>query len=280
MAYESRGIAARDQALGGLLVGQRGAVRELRYTMYQQHVRRGARVISMAGGAGQELGPAKAVGASEFRLFDISPDSVAEASRRMSRSLQSAHVADCWAPDFLDVAARALGADPRGRFDAVCCNLALHYAWDSPKRASTAVRNAAAFLRPGGVFFGLVSDAEVALERRDAGARRGEWALSGDKGWCVRARFEAGGGYRFNLRDPGVRDQRTGRSWRLFMGEVPLEYGVHSEELKALADAAGFRALCPSWAPALELLRPCTPLDPLNAEIVRTYAAFAFQKRI
>jgi SAM-dependent methyltransferase len=279
MAYESRGTAAPEQALSGLLVGQRAAVRELRYALYKRHVRRGARVVSMAGGAGQEIGPAKAVGASEFRLFDISQDSVKEASRRMTRTLQSAHVADCWAPDFLDVAARALGADPRGRFDAVCCNLALHYAWASPERASTAVRNAAAFLRPGGVFFGLVSDAEVALERREA-ACRGEWALSSDKGWCVRARFEAGGGYRFNLRDPGVRDQRTGRSWRLFMGEVPLEYGVHSEELKILADAAGLRSLRPHWAGALELLRPRTLLDPLNAEIVKTYAAFAFQKRI
>lgn len=296
-AYDGRGTAARRGALRGVLAGQRSAGRELRYALYERHVRRGARVVCLAGGAGQELGPALQVGATEFRLFDISADSVAEAQRRIESDLDlrrarhldasrfSAHQADCFAPGFCEAAAAALGGgrDPRGAFDAVACNLALHYAWADEASAAAAIANAAALLAPGGVFFGLAASAEVAAARR-AAATDGVWtadapARAGGQ-WAARAAFEAeGAGYRFNLQDAGLPDARTGAPWRLFQGLEPLEYGVPAGDLERLAREAGLAPAAPP-AEALLLLREPRKLDRLNAEVVRTYFAFAFRKPI
>ncbi len=63
-------------------------------------------------------------------------------------------------------------ADAPAVFDAVSCQFALHYAFESAQAADVALANAASRLREGGFFFGTTTDAQ-SIRRQVSAARTG-----------------------------------------------------------------------------------------------------------
>ena len=197
----------------------------------------------------------------------------------------AAAAGDCFSTNACDDFSEALGRDVRGRYDAVQCNLALHYAWRDEATARAALRNAAAMLKPGGVFYGMIADEAFA---RHVGAR-GSWLVTSpanaapDK-WVARAAATRPGAYTFNLRDPLLKDERTGQPWQLFQdGQEAEEYLVPRAQLEAFAAEAGLVSV----APARELrdipgIRWPARKDFAASDqaVVSCYRTFAFRKSV
>lgn len=126
-----------------------------------------------------------------------------------------AEEADCFAAGF-----RPVGA---GEFDVVVCFFALQFALSSEAAALAALANAAALLRPGGVFTGITVDgAEVERWRAAADAAGADVAVARDAGGAplVTVRFDRGGG-------------AAEAAWR---GRAPFG---RAYRFNAVADAAG-----------------------------------------
>lgn len=250
----------------------------------------GLRVASLCGGAGQDLNHVYEAGAAEFHVFDISGESIAQAESRISEKCQKgkrkryeldfkARELDCFASDFCDKAALAVGGDVRGRYDVVICNYALHYGWANPEMARQAVKNAAALMKPGGVFIGAMVDADVVAERR-AAAVDGVWTLEHGDDWVLRFTFQERG-YLFNMRDPGQR-LKDGSVWQMFKGAGLKEYVVDKGELDTLAAECGLKPIGETTN-SVEWMKKVQPRlvaglnSAANIEVARTYCVFRFK---
>ena len=176
---------------------------------------------------------------------------------------------------------------PAGQyFDLVSCQFALHYSFVSEERARAFLRNVSARLRPGGVFVGTTTDANVLVRRlREAPAlefgnvhynvRFG--AAHAAKKFPADAPF--GISYRFSLTE-SVEDCE--------------EYLVHFPTLRRLAEEHGlelvsvqnftdlFAAEWRSNKPLLDKMRVLPPngfFPDAQWEVAHLYCGFAFRKR-
>jgi SAM-dependent methyltransferase len=111
----------------------------------------GQSVLDCGCGRGGDFGKWKRAGV-ELTAVDPDPDSLEEASRR---AIHYGLTVKLHKGDILNVA---------GTFDAVCYNFSIHYIRDSLEKSTQAL---ARKVRPGGLVFGIVPDAQRMSDRTD-----------------------------------------------------------------------------------------------------------------
>ena len=145
------------------------------------------RVLDLACGKLGDLAKWRLAGARTYCGVDISTTAVADARRRFNETRGGG------APLGARLARADLGVTdleaegvlaPGEQFDAISCQFALHYLFQSEARALAFFRNIAGRLAPGGVFLGTLPDAAQLVRRaREAlAAREAARAAAGDGG--------------------------------------------------------------------------------------------------
>jgi mRNA (guanine-N7-)-methyltransferase len=189
-------------------------------------------VQDLACGKGGDLPKWKEAGIAAYCGVDIATESVRTDGRLRYNTGRHAFPAALFVADCFE-APLAPALLPRGPFDVISCQFALHYAWGTEARARRALENVSSLLRAGGVFLGTTADANVLVRKLRAapGLRFGNElygvefaARHADKAFHGSAPF--GLEYRFTLADAvdGV-----------------AEYLVHRPTLEALAAQYGLR---------------------------------------
>ena len=258
---------------------------------------RRCRAQDLACGKGGDLAKWKEAGIGAYCGIDIASESVRTDARLRYNVGHHAFpaalfVADCFAVPLVHALL------PRGPFDVVSCQFALHYAFGSEARARRALENVSSLLRAGGVFLGTTADANVLVRR--VRATRG-LRFGNDLFGCVFSERAAaktfpadapfGLEYRFTLADA--------------VADVP-EYLVHRPTLERLAAEVGLRLVM--WRNFHDFVRdrldvpedrqlwvsrglggviddatgvaapPQCVLSPDEWEVAHLYAVFAFRK--
>ncbi len=186
----------------------------------------------MACGKGGDLPKWKEAGIGAYCGIDIAPESVRTDGRLRYNTGRFTFPAALFVADCFE-APLAPALLPRGPFDVISCQFALHYAFGSEARVRRALENISSLLRTGGVFLGTTADADVLVRKLRAshGLRFGNdvfgcafHASLGSKTFEGRAPF--GLEYRFTLADA--------------VDDV-AEYLVHKPTLERLAAEYGLR---------------------------------------
>ncbi|KAJ3295192.1 mRNA cap guanine-N7 methyltransferase [Borealophlyctis nickersoniae] len=122
-----------------------------------QYARRGFNVLDLCCGKGGDLLKWSKAGIADLIGVDIAEVSVQQAAQRYKegRSRFSArfHARDCFAEPLSDL------VPPGHKFDLVSCQFALHYSFESEKKARMALQNITQHLKPGGHFLGTIPNA-------------------------------------------------------------------------------------------------------------------------
>ena len=134
-----------------------------------------ARVLDLACGRLGDLAKWRLAGARDVCGVDIASESLRDACGRVAtdRNANSALKlrlvrADLGATDLEGAGVLAKNE----KFDAISCQMAVHYFFQSERRALTFFKNIAGRLTPGGVFLGTTTDSNVLVRRvRDAAAK-------------------------------------------------------------------------------------------------------------
>ena len=127
------------------------------------HVAAGDRDLDLALGNGGEASKNVHARCGSVLGVDIAPAACERAAARMS---DVGLVGDVVCADAFGEEGATIVRGLRS-FDCVCCFFALHYAFASEASASQAFANAAAALRPGGTFLGIVADGDRLCARRE-----------------------------------------------------------------------------------------------------------------
>ena len=119
-------------------------------------------VLDLACGRGGDL--AKYRRARSYTGIDISPDSVAEAMARLSAAANP-HIAA--AAEFCvdDVTSLEPDRFAASSLDTISCMFALHYFWGEFRHVNKLLALVSVWLKLGGVFMGIVPDAEAVMDR-------------------------------------------------------------------------------------------------------------------
>ena len=133
-----------------------------------------ARVLDLACGRLGDLAKWRLAGAREVCGVDIAAESLRDAcgraasDRGANSSLKLRLVrADLGSTNLVGAGVLA----PHEQFDVISCQMAIHYFFQTERRALTFFKNVAGRLVPGGVFLGTTTDSNVLVRRvRDAAA--------------------------------------------------------------------------------------------------------------
>jgi mRNA (guanine-N7-)-methyltransferase len=260
-------------------------------------------ILDLACGKGGDLPKWSKQEIGHYVGVDIAYGSICNAIERYNgneRNRQGCQFPAVWCagnfvnPNFFDQLEKV---EPGIRFDAVSCQFAIHYSWTSHQDALAALRNAAIRLKPGGLFVGTTTDANVLIKKLQAAPglkfgnrlysveflpQSGEDPKHFDKTLSNRLPF--GIRYRFYLKD-AVDDCE--------------ECVVHFPTMKKLAESVGLelvehmnlhdffeRATTKSSKSAanIDLLRKMNVLDrdssisPEQWEVIYLYKTFVFRK--
>lgn len=156
------------------------------------------RVLDLACGRLGDLAKWRLAGARDVCAVDIAAESLRDACARVAgdrganAGLRLRLVrADLGATDLMGAGVLA----PNEKFDAISCQMAIHYFFQTERRALTFFRNIADRLNPGGVFLGTTTDSNVLVKRvRDGAAAASALAGSTDVSFgnsLFRVRFDA-----------------------------------------------------------------------------------------
>ena len=115
-------------------------------------------VLDLACGRGGDL--AKYRQARYYTGIDISPDSVAEAKARSAN--HHIAVAEVCVDDITSLEPDRFAASS---LDTISCMFALHYFWGEFWHVNKLLALVSVWLKPGGVFMGIVPDAEAIMDR-------------------------------------------------------------------------------------------------------------------
>lgn len=224
----------------------------------------GGTLLDLACGRGGDIHKWHSLGLSAVLGLDVSVESVAEARARHANAeacsqtytFQQADLQKPWVGD--------------RQYDTVTCMFALHYFFGSERDAHTILRTAAANLRPGGHFVGIVPDGLMVNERIkhgpfDNGVMRVQALWSG-KPACF------GSAYTCCIKDTVTAHATDVREYLVYgtvLAAVAAAYGLKPVQIRhRMFDQPRDGVLC--------RLRP--PYGGALAEVSTTYAAFAFQK--
>lgn len=131
-------------------------------------------ILDLACGKGGDLPKWQKQDIGHYVGVDIAYGSICDAIQRYNgneRNRQGCQFPARWcagnfvSPNFFTELERV---EPGIRFDAVSCQFAIHYSWTSELDAQNALRNAASRLKPGGLFVGTTTDANVLLRKLQA----------------------------------------------------------------------------------------------------------------
>jgi mRNA (guanine-N7-)-methyltransferase len=283
-------------------------------TLVQKHAPKPSlRVLDLACGKAGDLPKWLKAGVTNYAGVDISRQAVDDAAKRFNEMCGSGKgSANSVSAKFAqaDLGCTDLGAKgflaPDERFDVISVQFALHYLFQSEKRALSFFRNIAGRLLPGGVFLGTIPDAaKLVRSLRDKASPasfnvHSKESITFGNSICtvtfpaesVNAQWNIGSspyGIRYTF---FLNDRET--------GGAPVdhidEYLVPWELLERLAAAAGLRPLTRlnfhSWfeivtsssTDAKELLKKMSVLDcegtmPVEDwEVVGLYRVFAFER--
>lgn len=151
-----------------------------------------SRVLDLACGKLGDLQKWKLAGVREYCGVDISRTGLEDAVARLAGADETTKRNISFKLVRADLGITDLSAAgvfaPHERFDAISCQFAIHYFFQTEARALTFFRNIAGRLAPGGVFVGTTTDADVLIRRlRDvAGAAPRASADEQPRGWSNR----------------------------------------------------------------------------------------------
>lgn len=128
-----------------------------------------SRVLDLACGKLGDLQKWKLAGVREYCGIDISKTGLEDAVARLAGADETTKRNIIFKLVRADLGITDLSAAgvfaPHERFDAISCQFAIHYFFQTEARALTFFRNIAGRLAPGGVFVGTTTDADVLIRR-------------------------------------------------------------------------------------------------------------------
>lgn len=148
--YDGVGSRRGRGARGALHVFHNDAKRAL----LAQFATGAPRLLDLACGRGGDIHKWRALGVGQVTALDVSEHSLAEARARAAAA-KARGAAAAMRFELADVREFRDGA---AQYDVVTCMFALHYLFETEQAAWNVVRTAAANLRPGGHFVGIVPD--------------------------------------------------------------------------------------------------------------------------
>lgn len=140
------------------------------------YVKQGDTILDLASGKGGDLNKWSVRKVKRVVFSDVAKESVAQSQERYRERHRNSfdasfHVADltrdppsAWSPPL----------NPNYSFDAVSCQFALHYCFESNAQCRRFIKNAASKLKPGGFFFGCTPWSEEILRRYTLAQKKGE----------------------------------------------------------------------------------------------------------
>lgn len=129
---------------------------------------RGGSLIDFATGRGGDLSKWVQAGLRYVKGYDLSPEEIAEARRRLASYDTKGTIVEFEATE--RIGSRRF-ADPKGPFDVISCMFALQYFYKSQETLDALLENVSMNLREGGYFVGTVPDGKrilKILDRKDA----------------------------------------------------------------------------------------------------------------
>ncbi len=241
--------------------------------LIQTCVPKDSRVLDLACGKGGDLHKFMPY-VKSYLGMDLSQKSVEEATRRS----RYANAENC----FKYVHADASTPFSEGQaFDAVSCMFALHYFYKTEDMLQTFLTNVATHLSPGGLFFGIMTDARAVragavralLQDKSAfGNTLFQVAFDAQLRTCLTAPAEFGYGvpYVFSLQS-GVVECEEYCAPMSILERMATRVGL---ELVAHENLASFK-LCPELIQAMRVI----PLNAEERELAAMYTTFIFKKK-
>lgn len=248
-------------------------------------------VLDLACGKGGDLFKWRKASIRTWTGVDIADVSIQEAQRRYQDAGQGMfeanfHVLDAFHDDW----AMAFGTHS---YDAISCQFAYHYSFETEKSARHSIKMIAKYLRPGGVFFGSIPNFKEILSRFSKGQADGQD--------CKKTRSIGNDIYTLSL-CPGTRldgNAAFGQRYHFNLAEAVEEcpeYFIPFQQLSSLAQSVGLKlVMCepfqafyerfgsiPEYAEILERMRVVVrgrmSASAEELEVASLYLAFCFRK--
>eukprot|EP00850_Spirogloea_muscicola_P020402 SM000214S06796 [mRNA] locus=s214:112275:115008:- [translate_table: standard] len=168
--YNSRENQSHQQREASTIIHLKKLNNWVKSVLIQTYVRPGAAVLDLACGKFGDLIKWEKAHVGYLVGIDIASGSVEDARMRYNgegsqdrRQLPSFPArlicGDCWKVSLME----HLKMDTP--FDAISCQFAFHYSFETEARARQALKNVSDLLRPGGIFFGTLPDANVIVRK-------------------------------------------------------------------------------------------------------------------
>ncbi|RKO99489.1 hypothetical protein CXG81DRAFT_4367, partial [Caulochytrium protostelioides] len=172
--YNQRQQGSQGKRADSVIIGLKRFNNWVKNSLIMRYVKSGSSVVDFCGGKGGDLYKWEQAGIAQLMLLDVAATSVKHARERFDEMLhknsrggrdggKSLYKAEFHARDCFGL--NALAGLALGTFQAVSCQFALHYAFESEDRARQAVHNAASLLASGGHFFGTIPNGYRLMKR-------------------------------------------------------------------------------------------------------------------